>query len=323
MDNAQDSKVMGNNGGVFELHYFLENGSHSIDTKAKHRCESELLSIVKYISELLEESILIESQPPGTGGYLEFFGFIATNPFAATLIANLLVELLKKALSSDKEMATFQKESIKLTIQKQKLELRSMKRNDVKTFDYVKMVDILSRDIRILRHKSEFYRTLKTTPKITSVSARHISKSTSQELRTMTVSRPEFEQYIIDMADLPLMHDDNAVISIISPVLTQGKYPWRGIYHGGIIDFSIKDKDFRESVVSQQITFKNGTTINCILEANRKVDEFGIEYLSGYKVITVNSYTEGEIQIETESGKRHRKNIKEDNCQMKLFGIDK
>lgn len=67
----------------------------------------------------------------------------------------------------------------------------------------------------------------------------------------------------------------------------------------------MKDKEFKEAVISDKETFKNGTYIECVLEISRKVSDFGEVKNSGYTVLTVIKKDDGISQVITKQGKRY------------------
>ena len=81
----------------------------------------------------------------------------------------------------------------------------------------------------------------------------------------------------------------------------------------------MKDKDYKNSVLKQEITFKNGSIIDCVLEMCSKIDEVGNEFIYKYSVIVVIKYRDDYAIIETKQGRRY-KAIKEfEKNQFNLF----
>ena len=105
----------------------------------------------------------------------------------------------------------------------------------------------------------------------------------------------------------------------MSPVLKKGKYKWTGIYKGNIISFSMKSNEFKTLVQTGVVLFKNGTSINCHLITNKKINKDGEIYISGYEVVLVNQYFDNDKPMETPEGKRKRQNIENEKKQLKLF----
>jgi len=88
--------------------------------------------------------------------------------------------------------------------------------------------------------------------------------------------------------------DENAIIEIVSPILKKGNYKWRGIYKGVPLSFNMKSNEFKTLVQTGKVEFKNGSTINCVLEINRKMNSDGEEIITGYDIISVNENSEND-----------------------------
>ena len=94
----------------------------------------------------------------------------------------------------------------------------------------------------------------------------------------MEVKREQFNYYILRTDELPPIKDMKASIEIVSPVLMKdSKYRWKGIYNKGgeIIDFYMRDEDFKRDMVDDKIAFTSGMCIDCVLEIDRKMNEVG------------------------------------------------
>ena len=114
-------------------------------------------------------------------------------------------------------------------------------------------------------------------------------------------------------------NDENAIIEIISPVLKKGKYKWTGIYNGDAITFKMKSNEFKTLVQTGQIQFKNGSSIDCHLVTNKKINAEGEVYVSSYEVVLVNNYFENDKPIETSEGRRKRQKREAELQQLNLF----
>ena len=90
------------------------------------------------------------------------------------------------------------------------------------------------------------------------------------------VQRDEFRDFIL-IDDKEEEVDDDASIEIISPVLKEGRYKWRGIYKNESIDFSMGDSKFKNDIIDGRYDFGNGSFINCQLFITKTYDEFGNE----------------------------------------------
>ena len=89
----------------------------------------------------------------------------------------------------------------------------------------------------------------------------HRSRSGSLE-----VKREQFDYYILRSDELPSVKDNKATIEIISPVLKDARYRWKGIYNKGgeTIDFYMCDEDFKKDMFDEKIAFKSGMCIDCV-----------------------------------------------------------
>ena len=81
--------------------------------------------------------------------------------------------------------------------------------------------------------------------------------------------------------------DEDATIEIISPVLNNSKYKWRGNYNNEVIEFSMRDKEFKNKIFSEDLQFGSNNILSAKLEIRKDVDEYGNEKISGYAVIEV------------------------------------
>lgn len=297
-----------------ELHYFLGDNSHLIDAFVRNKCETEVLTIAKDIIAALGYDIEVLAEPSGDGGFKDFWKLIGKNDKQLTLIACVLTLILSRVPVSNRELERLQKENLqldneekRLNIEKIKKELNSDNENNSVVQDTVLFFD---GNIKVIKHKSNFYQTLNSYSNVT-----HISTSTYYEKKEVAepnfVDRKDFHKFILTSNDLPPLTIENAIIEIAAPVVINGKYKWKGIYEGRPIDFYMNDDIYRQSVLKGEIVFHDGYYIGCLLKIKRQIDEFGIIQNMGYTVQTVLGKIEDGKVIETEQGKRYKK-IKEE-----------
>jgi hypothetical protein len=321
-----------------ELHYLFsdEDKTHTMDAIVRNRCEHELLQIVGTIAKELNVQIKVETEAYDKGGLIEFYTFIGTAEGQAIMaLANLTITTLGILISRiplkksklDKLEQTLNIEEKRLNIEAQKLniailqkELEDKKINST-NINIEKLEYVLTNNIKILKHKSNFYKTLNNYPKVKKISTVPIDDSNKPLDEPTIVERKDFEKFILESDSLEPIPDDNAKIEIISPVLKKGKYKWKGIYDklGTVIEFSMKDKEFKDNVVEEGIPFKNGTVIDCIVEIERKIDDLGNVFNSNYSVLTVLNQHDETASIETVKGKKIRQKKEFDKMQLKLF----
>ncbi len=92
-----------------------------------------------------------------------------------------------------------------------------------------------------------------------------------------------------------------------------------GLYNGNPIPFNMKSKEFKTLVQTGEVKFKNGTSIDCYLVIKKKINNEGIEKITGVDVVRVNHYFENEKSLETPEGKRHRQKKEAEKQQLDLF----
>lgn len=288
-----------------ELHYFFSDESHTMDAVIRNKCEHEFLEIVKHVSSLFNVEFEIESEAYSEGGLREWWSLtVKKNPTLAAIIIGVLINVLSNYITTDRELNELQKQELRLSIEKLKQDLEENK-EETPTFHIENAIFIINNDIKVQKHKSNFYKNLAGYRKVTKIETTALSEGNEPTNKPVPVERTDFGKFILTSDDMPSELDDLAVIEIVSPVLTNTKYKWKGIYKGEPIDFSMKDKEFKEAVISDKETFKNGTYIECVLEISRKVSDFGEVKNSGYSVLTVIKKDDGVSQIITKQGKRY------------------
>jgi hypothetical protein len=293
------------NASKIELHYFFSDESHTMDAVIRNKCEHEFLEIVKHVSILFNVEFEIESEAYTEGGLREWWSLtIKKNPTLAAIIIGVLINVLSNYITTDRELNELQKQELRLSIEKLKQDLEENKEK-TPTIHIENATFIINNDIKVQKHKSNFYKNLEGYRKVTKIETTALSEGNEPIDEPIPVERPDFGKFILTSDEMPSELDDLAVIEIVSPVLTNTNYKWKGIYKGEPIDFSMKDKEFKDSVISDKETFKNGTYIECVLEISRKVSDFGEVKNSGYSVLTVIKKDDGISQVITKQGKRY------------------
>jgi hypothetical protein len=393
-----------------ELHYFFNDGSHTIDSLVRHKCETELLNLITEVANQLQVKVNVETEVSAEGGFIDLYIITSLDVSLAALgvsVGSLIIGIINTVLSrypvnaASKEQIEINYEISKLTLQKL---VRENQENDLKSVNHNATLEKLNKKIqdleqkfqeitkpkpyripsitkqieappitntqigilpddsidrlidklnfnldiipnendfneqviklgtalsimddspKVKKHKSNLFASLKKYPKITSISSREVNNNKEPIGETLTISRENFSNYIIDSNELPVEKDYNASIEIISPVLKSVKrVQWKGIYKGAIIDFYMGDGKFKESVINQKVSFTSGISIECTLEIRKKIDDFGNINVSSYSAINVVGYTEGDVKIETEKGKKIRKKQQPYGNQEPLFSDD-
>jgi hypothetical protein len=314
------------NASALELHYWFNDNSHTMNAFIQNRCELEFLGIISEIAAAFGTEIVIETEPFGDGGIIPWIK-IKTNlderssvlkvAIVTALVTGVLVTPITTALSKGTEALIekiFEDEAkTNRATEKEKLELEELKLNvELKR-------QLLHKNMVISKKKSNFYEILDKYPKVTQVSIVIQDKNRKRVSEENFVRKDKFKEFILVTDKLEPDYTDNAIIEIISPVLKKGDYKWRGIYNGETVSFTMKSNEFKALVQTGKIEFKNGSSINCLLKIDKKMNNEGIEQISGYTIKRVNNYFENETPIETPEGKIHRQKREADESQYGMF----
>ena len=323
------------NSNTVELHYHFTDHEHRIDAFVQNRCEHELLTLMKELTKYFEFEFLIETELTQSGGIRKFFKIkpndlskkdkkqidiavrtaICTALITSFLInplsipATKIVSNLMDKIFEDKELAEIEKE-------KAKEELKSLKLDNIK-----KQQEIESNaQLRISR--SNFYEILNEYDRLDSVEFLEEDEQKNKVIVYQRIPQIDFEKYIIQQDILEDEVVENAMIAIVSPVLSKKTkdIKWRGYYNGELIPLIMKSEEFVTSVDEGLIEFKNGFIINCNLriEREKKKDD---EEKRRYIVTEVISYVINEKVFETMEGKRY-KQAKKDEADTQYLPFD-
>lgn len=306
-----------------ELHYYLINESHTMDALVRNKCEAELLAIIVEISEALGIEVNVETGAYQEGGLKELWAFIGRNNNQITLVILILTLILSRVPLSDSEQEALTKEVTKLTLEEKRLSIEKLKRElkagevQVETADAA--ANAISNNLKIAARNSNFYKNLAGYEKVTGVGMLPLDKDNQPTADAKYVPRSDFNKFILFTNTLPTEIVDDAQIEIISPVLKEGNYKWKGVYLDAPISFTMSDAEFKDSVLREEISFQHGSIIECVLSIHRKFDEIGDVVITGYSVATVIKKTDGVASLETVQGKRFKAHKKFTKDQQNLF----
>lgn len=310
-----------------ELHFYTEDGSHTMNAESLNRCVYEYLGIIKEVSSKFQVAVEVEAEALDEGGIRQWLkiNFPSKETFKTALILAFVVDIAKAPITTPfailvekaVERILTPEEIRKLEEEKTKAELEyqiAWYREETK-----KLADTINTNV-ISKKKSNFYTSAKECPKVNSVEFTYADEKRDTIVQTY-VARRDFDKYILASDDLEPKEIDEAIIEIVSPVLKKGKYKWTGIYNGEVIQFALKSNEFKTLIQTGQIAFKNGTSIKCQLIIKRKLDAEGNEKITGYEVPFVEATFENNTPIETPEGKRKRQLKEADDRQLKLFDL--
>ena len=188
--------------------------------------------------------------------------------------------------------------------------------NQQKTLGIEEQIEKKLNDKLVQKYISNFYKKIDAYEKVEKIGYRNLENDEDEYI----VERKDFKNFILH-DDTTMSEDDDAMIEIISPVLKEGKYNWRGRYKNEKIDFSMADSKFKQEVIEGKHKFSNGSLINCHLEIKVTFDEFGDEKSRTYRVLQVFGTQEleiGELKLR-EAGKKRNQQKWLDEHQKSLF----
>ena len=244
----------------FIIHYYLNDDSHSMNAFVRNAMEKDFLSIVNTISSSLNLKIELESRAAKEGGFIEILDIIEAHPVSSTIIVSSAGYAIKRFLEY---LLTGAYKKNKLENEKLELEILKLKKDSTE-------IDDNQLEQKLARPISNYYAKIEKYEKIRAVG---FGNEVNNEY---VVQRDEFRNFIL-IDDKEEEVDDDANIEIISPVLKEGRYKWRGIYKNESIDFSMGDSKFKNDIIDGRYDFGNGSFINCQLFITKTYDEFGNE----------------------------------------------
>lgn len=307
----------------FELHYYLANNSHQIDALLRNKCETEILAIILEISNALGLNVKIVAEAVEAGGFREFWKLIQDNAISITLILTLAQALISAAplfLKSEKE--ELEKQLICLQIEESQHRLETLKLeakvNSPSQKTIKKTINQLSKNLKIIKRKSNFYELLTHNHEVKKVGFSLSNSKTNFNHEEKVVLREDFKNFILSSNKLK-SEETETTIEIVSPVLKEGKYKWKGIYNKQAISFQMLDAKFKDAVILENIAFQHGTFITCILRISRELDEVGEIKITGYAVTTVIEKIDASSVNETSQGREYRQAKKYIAGQGNLF----
>ena len=275
----------------FELHYYLSDTSHSMNALVRNKCESEFIAVAIEVAEILGIHLELDCEALKEGGIREVWKALGENSVQIALLISTLAFIWSVVPKTDQELVDLQKEDLRLSIEQRKNALSEVTadvENNKVTVETVKTaVKVASRSYKVVTRKSNFYQTLLAYDKVTQVGYSELNSENKSLSDEKLISREDFPKFILKSQDLEPLKDSSAYIEIVAPVLTDGKAKWKGVYEDQSISFAMNDNDFKQAVISKQLSFKNGDGIICVLRIHKKVDELGEIVTSGYSVEVV------------------------------------
>lgn len=306
-----------------ELHYYLNDDSHQINAFLRNKCEAEILAIISEISAILDIEAELVATAVKEGGFREFWDVIKGNAGAVTvllLVAQLMLSVAPMLHESESE--ELEKELIRLQIEESKLNIQKL-RDEIKETEPTpriidKTIKHLSKNLKIIKRKSNFYSELSKNREISKIGFSVLDSDFTLQSDEREVDRSDFRKYVLNSNKLKA-EEVETEIEIVSPVLKEGKYRWKGIYNDQTIGFDMLDLSFKDSVLLDNIPFQHGSSILCVLRIGRELDEVGDVKVTKYAVTTVIEKIDGTSSVETGQGRKYRHAKKYMEAQGELF----
>lgn len=293
-----------------------------MDAIVQNRCEHEVLALIKGVAAYLDVAVVIETEALEDGSLKRIWRLVTNQeenkaPITTAVITAIVVAMLAQPVAKfsekivdklfeDTELKQLEKEKLRLEVK----QLRSVLRETPPDED---------EQIIFRKRSSNFYAQLEKYPKVDAISVSTTDNVGTPVIPARTIPREQFNSFIVTDDSLPPKTDEHAWIEIVSPVLKKGRYKWVGIYQGTVISFMMKSHEFKELVQDGLVEFKNGSSIDCVLQINRKIGNDGQEKIVGYEVVVVNRYFENESPVETIEGRRRRDEKRFQKEQQSLF----
>ena len=306
-----------------ELRYHFNDKSTYMDAMIRHRCEKEVLSLIRSLGEQLDIKMTVYNEPQlSSEGYKEILAVAGENQRGISIILNLFMQIwirpsLRLGGQTIEERKPEDEEKMQRDLALLKHQLKLKQPGLLIPTD---LVALLAGSPRYNKYKSNFYEALRGYPKVSKITLRELNASNRSRSGLLEVKRDQFEYYILRTDALPEMKDAKATIEIISPVLKDSRYRWKGIYNkgGGIIDFYMNDEEFKKDMFDEKVVFKSGMCIDCVLLIERKLNESGETVPVSYTVETVVRTRFDKMEIVTPQGKRYLRKLEAEKKQLTL-----
>ena len=297
-----------------ELRYYFNDKSNYMDAMIKHRSEKEVLSLVRTLADMLDIKMTVYCESfAQQEGFREIWSVAGENSRLISVLLNLFMQVwTRPSLLVGGQPVVDRSVADEEKMQREIALLRSNLRKKMPGITVTReLVELLSASPRFCKCKSNFYEAVRGYPKVTKFTLRELNENNRSRSGSLEVKREQFDYYILRSDELPSVKDNKATIEIISPVLKDARYRWKGIYNKGgeTIDFYMCDEDFKKDMFDEKIAFKSGMCIDCVLEIQRKMSELGEVVNISYTVETVIRTRFDKMEIITPQGKRHLRKL--------------
>lgn len=277
------------------LHYYFHNDSHEIDAIFRNECEKELLMLFQEVINDLDLHIRIGAGPPKEGGFIEIWKFINENAEILSLFISVVSLILTAYPVKNKKLDQLQIENLELDNLLKKEELKKLGIHNVKQLDENKLQEVilfLLKNYRIVWRRSNFFKKLTRNPRVKKIGFKKMKDYESYE-EEKQVRLGDYEQFILFDEEIPDVKNVEVNIDLISSVLKNGNFKWRGFSNGQIVNFLMEDAYFKKMVFEGLIKHTSNVSLRVIINHSRKIDDTGQIKITKYYVSKVISYIIG------------------------------
>ncbi len=262
-----------------QLHYYFSDTSHGFEALIRNECEKELLNLYYEVAKSLELKLLVQSEPPKDGGFVETWKFLGENLGQISIIISVITLIISRVPVENKKLTQLQIENLELENELKKAELKelhlkSVKEDDIDDELIRKVVEYLAYNYKITWRKSNFYKKVAAYRRIDKISTQRLYDNEPIGSDRI-VSRGQFHNFILLTDELPDAKVKEVKIDLISAVLKSGNFFWKGFVDNEIINFEMRDNLFKTMIQNGEIPLNNKVVINTLLTQNRKIDDEG------------------------------------------------
>lgn len=258
-----------------QVHYYLSDGSHAMDAFVRNRAEKELITAIQQIAIMLGLPLKIKTCARKEGSVEDILQLVAPYVIAMgplfAFLAPCINDLIRTYFTSRMPQGILDL-ALKVEALKEKQlinrglgldnEMKELQLEEARS-----RIRQVENNASLRKKKSNFYNAIKGNATISSIEMATPSGRTK-------IDRSDFASFIVDDAK-SIDTDDDAEIAIISPVLKEGKYEWKGLYHNERISFSMGDALFKYEVIAGKYSFSNGFVIKARLTIVTIYDDNG------------------------------------------------
>ena len=145
-----------------EMHYYLSDGSHSMNALVKNQCEAEFIAVAVEAAKILDLQIELNTEALQEGGIREIWTALGDNSAQIALIISTLALIFSVVPREDQELIDLQKEDLRLSLEERRASIKKLKEeiknNDVSEDSVKRAAKIASSSYKVATRKSNFYK---------------------------------------------------------------------------------------------------------------------------------------------------------------------